>query len=256
MKAHVAALCEAHGIRCRTLLGGWGQYAQAAPPLRWKPGRPTIRIEAVDSLRRYYVALHEIGHVVNPDARSPRPSRRLVAELAAWQWAMGEAKAPPSPGVGRCIAEALIGYVGWAVRRRANGRRSHGIPGPDGELWTFIEAMDPQWRPDHDGQGPGEVWGTDPAEPRRRRVGRLIRWGAGLSLPGAGIVAAAFLTHARATPAVLAVVYGGLAAFIVGAVTYVAGVVLSVAYTLPPTERRGRHDEGVASVEGGRGRRP
>ncbi len=43
----------------------------------------------------------------------------------------------------------------------AQGRRSHGMPGPDGALWAFIEAMDPGYRADHDGEGPWDIWGVD-----------------------------------------------------------------------------------------------
>src|SRR6266851_10002334 len=88
----------------------------------------------------------------------------------------------------RCIAEALMGYVAWASRRRG--------PGP-----TLPRHARPRRRTVgvHRGDGPGisggPRWGgavghlgRGPAGLRRRRVSRLIRPGFVPALVGAGTV--------------------------------------------------------------------
>ena len=124
-----------------------------------------------------------------------------------------------------------MGYVREASQRRASVW-SLDLPEAGADLWAFIEQMDPDYRGDHDGLGPGDIWGNDPLRGAARRTTRRLLAGAALFVGGMladGAVAGDYL-HAPWLPGiqgwrVTAVAWGGL-------LTSVAGLALLAATLL------------------------
>lgn len=108
MAAHVAAISERYAITVTHNTTGRG--------FAWKKLRK-IRVPPVRSDVTYFIALHEIGHIVAPGAGGGR-NIRLVEEALVWQWAMQNALAPPSVRVRRMIHRSLSSYMKRARRRR------------------------------------------------------------------------------------------------------------------------------------------
>lgn len=61
----------------------------------------------------YFVALHELGHIVGPN-----PRLRLSQEVAAWKWALDNSIIDPPRSVYRHIAKCLDAYFWRAFHRR------------------------------------------------------------------------------------------------------------------------------------------
>lgn len=96
MEAHVQSLCEEHGIQVTKTEGWWSGKA-----IRIRGSR-RIWIQPPNTPARYFVALHEIGHIVDPSGHGL--GRRLKCEVPAWRWALAAAQIPLTPGVARTIA--------------------------------------------------------------------------------------------------------------------------------------------------------
>ena len=69
--------------------------------------RLEIRVAPVRGQVSYFVALHEIGHLVG----NGRSGRRLEREAAAWRFALGEALVAPTDATRRRIGKRLRSYV-------------------------------------------------------------------------------------------------------------------------------------------------
>ncbi len=97
--------------------------------------RRLITIPPVRGRTSYFVALHELGHIII----QPEPKRRLDQEVAAWRWALEHALEPPTPAVARGIVRSLRSY-----RRRAE-LGIHGTVLPPGfdEFLASIEDGTP-----------------------------------------------------------------------------------------------------------------
>lgn len=89
-----------------------------------------VTIPEVRGRSSYFVALHELGHVVGPN-----PRRRLDQEVAAWRWALDHALDDPTPAVARMIGRCLRSY-----RSRAE-RAAFGTVLPDG-FDAFLAHVD------------------------------------------------------------------------------------------------------------------
>ena len=76
---HVDELCAVHGIL--RLNGSRGRAE-----VHRRGGRRTtaIRIPPVRGQVTYFIALHEVGHLIGPG----RSGTRLEKEAAAWRWAL------------------------------------------------------------------------------------------------------------------------------------------------------------------------
>ena len=72
-----------------------------------------IRIPPVRGQVSYFVALHEIGHLVG----GGRSGRRLEKEEAAWRYALAHALVAPTDATRRRIGRRLRSYVTWAQAR-------------------------------------------------------------------------------------------------------------------------------------------
>lgn len=96
---HVKLLCAAHGIRSRRTPDIYNAYAV----------RRRIVVAPIRTRVSYFVALHEIGHLVEPKAGWSATDIR--AEAWAWQWALRHALVRPTVRVWRAISWRLRSYV-------------------------------------------------------------------------------------------------------------------------------------------------
>jgi hypothetical protein len=128
LAAHVQQLAANHHVEVDVRPGSGGSARRAR---RGKPAR--IRIPEIRGLVSYYVALHELGHLVGRG----RSGARLVREAAAWRWALGTAKVSPDRAVYRAIGKRLSGYYQWAWQR--GGRPGcPTIPPPDHDFFALL----------------------------------------------------------------------------------------------------------------------
>jgi len=129
---HVDELCELHGI---VRLSGTRGRAE----VHRRNGRRTvaIRIPPVRGQVTYFVALHEIGHLVGPG----RSGTRLDKEAAAWRFALREARVQPSDACRRRIGKRLRSYVTWAELRQ-HRRRPPVLPPPESPFWSLLAYLE------------------------------------------------------------------------------------------------------------------
>lgn len=127
LEAHVAELCERHGIG----LAGASRRGRA---IRWRGGKREIAIPEIRGQVSYFIALHEIGHLVGPGRSRPR----LEAEANAWLWALDNAAVEPTPATLRSISRRLRGYLEWA-RNRQHRRVPPRIPPREHAFWAMLE---------------------------------------------------------------------------------------------------------------------
>lgn len=129
---HVDELCALHGI---VRLNGTRGRAE----VHRRNGRRTIaiRIPPVRGQVTYFVALHEIGHLVGPG----RSGTRLDKEAAAWRFALREARVEPTDACRRRIRKRLRSYVTWAELRQQR-RRPPVVPSPDSSFWSLLAYLE------------------------------------------------------------------------------------------------------------------
>jgi hypothetical protein len=129
---HVDELCEFHGILRLTGSRGRAEVHRAN-------GRRTIaiRIPPVRGQVTYFVALHEIGHLVGPGRSGPR----LEKEAAAWRFALREALVEPTDVCRRRIGKRLRSYVTWAERCQ-HRRRPPRLPESESPFWGLLAYLE------------------------------------------------------------------------------------------------------------------
>jgi hypothetical protein len=127
MEAHVEDLCREHGIE----LAGASSRGRA---IRWRGGRLGISIPPIRGQVSYFIALHEIGHLVGRGRSAPR----LESEANAWLWALDHAVVEPTPATLRSISRRLRGYLDWA-RNRQYRRVPPRIPPREHAFWSLLE---------------------------------------------------------------------------------------------------------------------
>ena len=127
MEAHVEDLCREHGIE----LAGASSRGRA---IRWRGGRLEISIPPIRGQVSYFIALHEIGHLVGRGRSAPR----LESEANAWLWALDHAVVEPTPATLRSISRRLRGYLDWA-RNRQYRRIPPRIPPREHAFWSLLE---------------------------------------------------------------------------------------------------------------------
>ena len=136
LDSHVDDLCAAHGIR-RVV----GRGRAVVISVRHRDGRRErrleIRVPPVRGQVSYFVALHEIGHLVGHG----RSGRRLESEAAAWRFALSTALVAPTDSTRRRIGKRLRSYVTWA-ERRANRRQPPHIPPADDAFWRLLAWLE------------------------------------------------------------------------------------------------------------------
>ena len=127
MDSHIAQLCHDHGIE----LSGSSARGRA---IRWRGGRLQISIPEIRGQVSYFIALHEIGHLVGRGRSAPR----LEAEANAWLWALEHTAFEPTQATLRSISKRLLGYLEWANNRQ-HRRVPPRIPPPDHAFWSLLE---------------------------------------------------------------------------------------------------------------------
>ena len=130
MEAHVEHLCAEHGIE----LSGASARGRA---IRWRGGRLAISIPPIRGQVSYFIALHEIGHLVGAGRSAPR----LEAEANAWLWALEHSAVEPTQATRRSIVRRLEGYLAWA-RNRQYRRVPPRIPERDHAFWALLGLAD------------------------------------------------------------------------------------------------------------------
>ena len=126
MDSHIVQLCAEHEIE----LTGSSSRGRA---IRWRGGRLEISIPQIRGQVSYFIALHEIGHLVGRGRSAPR----LEAEANAWLWALQHAAVEPTAATRRSISNRLSGYLQWA-RNRQHRRVPPRIPAPDHAFWSLL----------------------------------------------------------------------------------------------------------------------
>jgi len=127
MESHITRLCQDHEIG----LAGSSARGRA---IRWRGGRLEIAIPEIRGQVSYFIALHEIGHLVGPGRSAPR----LEAEANAWLWALRNAAVEPTDATLRSISKRLNGYLAWAQNRQYR-RVPPRIPPRDHPFWALLE---------------------------------------------------------------------------------------------------------------------
>lgn len=130
MNAHVMSLAEEHDIEVY-----WVPTAEAAVA-RAKISQ--IGIPDVTNVDTYYLALHEIGHVVGRGRSKPI----LEREANAWAYAIETAKWPPTEEVREMIKTYLGSYGGY-IRVKKDGTIALGghrrRPDDGHPYWSLLE---------------------------------------------------------------------------------------------------------------------
>jgi hypothetical protein len=133
---HIDDLCRRHGIG---RVEGRGRAVVIR--VRHRDGRTErrleIRVPPVRGQVSYFVALHEIGHLVG----AGRGGRRLESEAAAWRFALHEALVAPTDATRRRIGRRLRSYVTWA-QLRARRRRPPYIPPASDPFWELLAWLE------------------------------------------------------------------------------------------------------------------
>ena len=129
---HVIRLCLENEISYS--LKDSGSHASADPEAR------SVKIPFVTRTRSYYVALHEIAHVIlgydYDELAAPQ-------ESAAWQWAFQNAIEPPTKGIKPFVLEKIWNYM------LSDADPSHHrykpevepIAPPNDPMWSFIATL-------------------------------------------------------------------------------------------------------------------
>jgi hypothetical protein len=127
MEAHIEDLCREYDIE----LAGASSRGRA---VRWRGGRLEISIPPIRGQVSYFIALHEIGHLVGRGRSAPR----LESEANAWLFALEHSVVEPTPATKRSISRRLRGYLAWA-RNRQYRRVPPRIPARDHAFWSLLE---------------------------------------------------------------------------------------------------------------------
>jgi hypothetical protein len=126
MEAHIEDLGRQHGIE----LVGSSARGRA---IRWRGGRLEISIPPIRGQVSYFIALHEIGHLVGKGRSAPR----LESEANAWLFALEHTVVEPTPATLHSISRRLRGYLAWA-RNRQHRRVPPRIPPRDHVFWRLL----------------------------------------------------------------------------------------------------------------------
>lgn len=127
MEAHIKALCNHHGIE-------WNATSRRGKAIRWRGGRREIAVPLIRGQVSYFIALHELGHLVGKGRSAPR----LEAEANAWIWALENSAVEPTAATLRSISRRLRGYLAWA-KNRQHRKHPPRIPAPDHEFWALLD---------------------------------------------------------------------------------------------------------------------
>lgn len=126
-EANIVGFCLEHDVDWEWR-GRRGRAKHARPR---KGEAAVVHLPPIKGQMTYFVALHELGHVLSP---TNRYMRRLDAEVDAWKWALANSDEEPSRATWRGIYGRLKSYISWALRN-AN------VAEPSDESREFIRMV-------------------------------------------------------------------------------------------------------------------
>lgn len=97
--------------------------------------RARVVVPPVRGQVSYFVALHELGHVLS---RGNASLRQLEREADAWRFALRHALVAPTPATARSLLRSLESYLRRAEARARRGDRVRAaIPAPESDYWRL-----------------------------------------------------------------------------------------------------------------------
>ena len=125
MEAHIADLCREHEIA----LAGSSARGRA---IRWRGGRREISVPPIRGQVSYFIALHEIGHLIGRGRSAPRLESEANAWLGRSTTAWSSRRPPPA---GRSLAGCAVTWSGPATASTAGAPR---IPPREHPFWRLL----------------------------------------------------------------------------------------------------------------------
>jgi hypothetical protein len=132
-RAHIADLCSGHAIELDE-----GRTSGGRAITFRRSHRRVIKVPPIRGPVSYWVALHELGHLM---ARRRTSGCRIDKELVAWQWAAAEARFDPSLSVRRAIVRSLSSYIQWALARQYRRHGRPRLPEIHHPIWGFMAEL-------------------------------------------------------------------------------------------------------------------
>lgn len=109
-EAHIVGLMMEHNVDWQ-----WGGRRGHATYARPRKGEVAfVWLPQIKGQMTYFIALHELGHVLSSRNRQ---LRMMDAEVDAWKWALANTEEEPTKGTWRGIDRRLKSYVARAIRR-------------------------------------------------------------------------------------------------------------------------------------------
>ncbi len=124
-EAHIAYLCLNNEVDWQ-----WrGRHGRAQYAHPRKGESAVVHLPQIRGQMTYFVALHELGHVLSSGNRY---LRTLESEADAWQWALANTEEEPTKATLKGIRRRLSSYVAKAIR----SPRMH-LPDEDSDFERF-----------------------------------------------------------------------------------------------------------------------
>lgn len=127
-EAHVAKIAQTHGIDIEVASTSHRGVAYRRQP-RHGIDQPFIRIPPIRGQVSYFLALHELGHILGHGSGLVR----LEEEALAWRWALANAEEDPSLATLKAIRRRVESYF-----TRAYYRRRMTLPGEGSEFHSLL----------------------------------------------------------------------------------------------------------------------
>ena len=129
MEAHIADLCREHEIA----LAG----SSRGDAIRWRGGRREISVPPIRGQVSYFIALHEIGHLIGRGGRR-RGNRRPTPGSGRSTTAWSSRRPPPA---GRSLAGCAVTWSGPATASTAGAHGFHRASIRSGGCWRSAEPL-------------------------------------------------------------------------------------------------------------------
>lgn len=130
LERHVHALADRGNVELVVSTTRRPRAFRASPS---RGRRALVVVRPVRGQVSYFVALHELGHVLS---RGNRSLRQLEREADAWRFALRHSIVEPTPATARSLLRSLESYLLRAHQRALRGDRIRAaIPGPDSVYW-------------------------------------------------------------------------------------------------------------------------
>lgn len=132
LEHHVRALAEQGDVE---LVVSATRRPRALRPSPSRGRRARVVVPPVRGQVSYFVALHELGHLLSRDNAS---LRQLEREADAWRFALRHSLVEPTPATARSLLRSLDSYLRRAQARARRGDRIRAvIPDPESDYWQL-----------------------------------------------------------------------------------------------------------------------